>query len=556
MRKEKNLSLWNVADATDEIVKTVQDLQEGDTLLLGGNELHFYPEKGLQKEYWISNNAGGMKSIVFPLLGKKNITIDGQGAKLIFHGEVLPFVVDQCENITIKNLSIDYAEPMCFAARITDSGEDFVEMEYDPAMYHCDVQDQALRFYGENWENINNTVLVNEFDGETKGPVPQTPTYVACFSGRETGGPNQDLYRYVTPTKTGENRLRLVGKLGYRHQVGKYWVCTHRRREHPGVFCNDSRNIQITDVKLVHTRAMGVICQLCENVTLNGVVAVPGEGRILSTNADATHFVNCTGLIHLKNCRLESMMDDAVNVHGIYMPIAEKLSDCSLRLRFGHSEQRGVNIFKIGDKIRLVNHETFESVCNLTVKNSRMLSSESILLETEEVLPTYIPDGYVVENHSRMPEVHIENCRTGYNRPRGFLLATNRDALVENCTFYNLSCAIVLTGDARSWFESGAGGKVILRNNCFDNAAYAGGTVIRTKNGIQRAVGQTYYDSLIVENNHFRTNGKRFLALSYVGNVVFRGNTFCQDDSLRGGRTLGEDGFDLRECGIVEIEKI
>ncbi len=556
MTKPMNLHVSDINDATAEIVSAVQNLQDGDALYLGGGQLHFYPENGLQKEYWISNNDGGMKNIAFPLIGKKNITIDGQGAKLIFHGKILPFVIDQCENITIKNLSVDYAEPAYFAAKIIDSGEDFVEMEYDSAMYHCDVLDKALRFYGENWENITDAVLVNEFDGAYKGPVPETPTYFACFSEQESGDFLQDLYRYLTPVKVGENRLRLNGKIGYCHQIGKYWLCTHYGRECPGIFCNDSRNVQIINIQLVHTLSMGVICQLCENVTLDGVLAIPEQERMLSTNADATHFVNCSGLVHLKNCRFESMMDDAGNFHGIYMPIVERCSDRCLRLRFGHSQQRGVNIFKTGDKIRIVNHETLESVCDFTVKTSTLLSVENVLLETEEILPVQIPEGFVVENHSRMPEVHIENCRTGYNRPRGFLLSTNRDVLVENCTFYNLIWAIALPGDALDWFESGAGGKVILRNNCFDNAAYAGTPVIRTQNRIRKSVGQIYHESLIVENNHFRTNGKRFLGVSYVGNVVFRGNTFCQDHSLYGGKTLKEDGFDLRYCGNVEIEKI
>lgn len=553
--KTKRLVI-NDPDATGEVVSAVQNLQDGEILCLTGGELHFYPENGYQKEYWISNNDGGIKSIAFPLIGKKNITIDGQGAKLIFHGKVLPFVIDQCENITIKNLSVDYAEPAYFAAKIIDSGEDFVEMEYDSAVYHCDVQDKALRFYGENWENITDVVLVNEFDDAYKGPVPETPTYFACFSERKSGDFHQDIYRYVTPIKVSENRLRLNGRIGYCHQIGKYWLCTHSGRECPGILCNDSRNVQIIDVKLVHTLSMGVICQLCENVILDGVMAVPGEGRMLSTNADATHFVNCSGLVHLKNCRFESMMDDAGNFHGMYMPIVERCSDHCLRLRFGHSQQRGVNIFKTGDRIRIVDHETLESLCDLTVKKSTLLSIENVLLETDEILPVQIPEGYVVENHSRMPNVHIENCCTGYNRPRGFLLSTNRDALVENCTFYNLNWAIALPGDALDWFESGAGGKVVLCNNRFDNASYAGDPVIRTQNRIHKAVGQIYHGSLIVENNYFRTNGRRFLDASYVGNIVFRGNTFCQDNSLYGGVTLGEDGFVLHHCGNVEIEKI
>lgn len=546
----------DINNATGIAVQTVLDMQDGDVLCLGGRELHFYPEDGYQKEYWISNNDAGVKTIAFPIIGKKNITIDGQGAKLIFHGKVLPFVIDDCENITIQNLSIDYADPMYFAAKVIDSGENFVEMEYDESIFRCDIQDHKLRFWGDHWETITDTMLVNEFESAFKGPMHNTPTYMAYFGKEKCTTFMAPIYRYLTAKKTAHNRLRLAGDIGYRHTVGKHWLCTPHLRECPGIFCNNTKNIYISDLRILHAQSMGVICQICENITLDGVTVKAGDGRLLSSNADATHFVNCSGLIHLNNCIFENMMDDAGNIHGMYLPIVQKQSQNQLLLRFGHYQQKGVNIFKTGDRVRIVNHETLESVQEFTVKNSRLLSPENVLLETEETLPEYIPTGFVVENHSRMPQVHIESCSTGYNRPRGFLLSTNKDALVENCTFYNLNWGISLTGDALDWFESGAGGNVVLRNNRFDNASYAGDPAILTQSRIQKEVGQIFHKSLTVENNYFRTNGKRFLDVAHIGTVVFRGNTFCQDDSLHGGNNLGENGLALRECKNVQIEKV
>ena len=65
---------------------------------------------------------------------------------------------------------------------------------------------------------------------------------------------------------------------------------------------------------------MGIVGQLSENITLDGITAEPREGgkRLLSTNADATHFINCRGKIEVARCKFVQMMDDASNVHGIY----------------------------------------------------------------------------------------------------------------------------------------------------------------------------------------------------------------------------------------------
>lgn len=41
----------------------------------------------------------------------KNLTFDGQGAELIFHGRMLPVSLVHAENCTLRNFSIDFAHP-------------------------------------------------------------------------------------------------------------------------------------------------------------------------------------------------------------------------------------------------------------------------------------------------------------------------------------------------------------------------------------------------------------------------------------------------------------
>ena len=59
----------------------------------------------------IEENPQGLRPVALFLKGKKNVCIDGNGAKLIIHGIMTPFLFDECENITLENLTIDYARP-------------------------------------------------------------------------------------------------------------------------------------------------------------------------------------------------------------------------------------------------------------------------------------------------------------------------------------------------------------------------------------------------------------------------------------------------------------
>ena len=517
-------------DMTLATVLAINNCQAGDTLYLGGGELHFYPAHAYERFYYISNNDFSIKKIAFPLIEKTDLTIDGEGARLVFHGKIMPFAIEKCQNIVLKNLSIDYAEPAYFEAKITDSGENFAEMEYDDSVFHCEIVGQQFRFYGKDWENLTEKVLVNEFDPAYKGPMPQTPTYFAFLGQPQEAPPHYaSLYRFLKASKPAENKLRFDGKIGFKHTIGKYWLCTYDNREFPGVFACDSKDLQINNVILHHTLSMGIICQLCENIVLEKVLAIPSQGRMLSVNADATHFVNCTGLIHMKDCRFESMMDDVTNVHGIYVPVQRRLDEHRVLLRFGHPQQRGINIFKTCDKVRLVDNQTLQPYAEFEVRDSRLISKEYLLLETKEGLPQMIPKGNVFENHSRMPEVHIEGCRSGYNRPRGFLLSTCKRVVVENCAFYNLHHAIAIMGDANSWYESGPCGEVILRNNHFEHAAYSGTSIIEGGPAIPLQTDKSYHGSLVVEHNYFNRDEARNINVFSFEQVISQNNLYVTE---------------------------
>ena len=51
------------------------------------------------------------------------------GAKLVFHGRILPFVLKGCRNVTLKNFSIDYERPFFTQGTVTESGDESLTLE-------------------------------------------------------------------------------------------------------------------------------------------------------------------------------------------------------------------------------------------------------------------------------------------------------------------------------------------------------------------------------------------------------------------------------------------
>ena len=58
----------------------------------------------------------------------------------------------------------------------------------------------------------------------------------------------------------------------------------------------------------------------------------------------------------------EGMMDDAINVHGVYLKITERLDDHTLRARYMHGQAWGFDWGYVGDTVTFIRSQTMEYV--------------------------------------------------------------------------------------------------------------------------------------------------------------------------------------------------
>ena len=83
--------------------RKVYDVRQDDSYYLTG----YYCSNTTSME----ENPLGERFVAMFLKDKKNIVIDGNGATLLVHGKMTPFLFDGCENITLKNLIIETVQP-------------------------------------------------------------------------------------------------------------------------------------------------------------------------------------------------------------------------------------------------------------------------------------------------------------------------------------------------------------------------------------------------------------------------------------------------------------
>jgi hypothetical protein len=506
---------------TPQVFQCLETCPDGAVLKFLKGEYHFYPDEAFGKVYYISNNRHGPKRIAFPILGKKNLTIDGGGSRFIFHGEIIPFIIEQSEHITLKNFSIDWQRPFYSQGIITAADEAGVEVEVnrDAYPYHFE-KDGTLLFDGEGWSH-GFTEGIFEMDPRTGGP--------ALLSGDNLWGLNP---RELNPQQAGDRRIRFNNRFPHIPTIGNILLLRHYPRLCPGIHLKQSRDTLIEQVELNHCGGMGIIAQFSENITIDrGTVRpTPGSGRLFSVTVDATHFVNCRGLVRIKDSFFSSQMDDPANVHGTNTRIKEVLDDFSVITERVHHEQRGVEIAFPGDRLNIAHNDDLLRYASLTVQTVREVDPQFCKLSFEEPLPESLRPGDVLDNRSWAADVHISGCTSLNNRARGYLLSTPGEIRLENNRISASGAGVKISGDANYWFESGAVRDVLIRNNEFGDCCYGppqwGRAVIDIDPEISNPWKNTecYHRNIRIENNLFRTFDTGLLYARSVEGLRFAGN--------------------------------
>lgn len=459
--------------------------------LESGRIYHIFPEFAREKLLYISNHGiYKPKRIAVNYENRKNLVIDGKGAKLVMHGMVLPFALENCENLQIRNLQIVFEDGMILEAEVLEAEEDRVLLQFaEPEK--CLVKDGNLRYRG--YHGLRALRDYSEIEVSQNGGKIAENWGDGCFG--------VSLRRCKAEKQGDCVEIKGVKRLP---QKGSTVLFRFGEREAPAVFLNRCKNVRLENIIVNSAPGMGVIAQNCTDITCVDCRVEPEEGRWSSTNFDAMHFVGCSGRIAVENCRFLHQMDDGLNIHGVYTTV-ERAGGNRLLLKYNHSQQKGVDLFQAGDELLLRNREDLQPVCRVTVKMAEVLNRDYTLLTLKES-GSEIREGMLAENLTKSPEVLVKNCIFSQNRARGMLIAARGKAVIEDNRIEVPGAGILLECDSYYWFESGAVCDLTVRRNHFMECGYRrewGKAAVSTAHPGKTPEGFYYHENICIEENVF-----------------------------------------------------
>ena len=528
------------------------------TIRFAAGEYHFYPENAAHREYYISNHDQHKdRAVGIAIEGFDGLTLEGEGADFIFHGRMLPLSVVATEECMLRNFSIDFATPHIAQVEVVGNDAGGITFRVAPWVNARVNEAGAFEHRGEGWAH-----------GAGWGIAFHPETRHILYNTGDIGTPVHqvqqiDEHTYLAPAWR-DSRLA----------VGTVVALRTYERPSPGIFVSHATDTRIENVKVHYAEGMGLLAQMSENITLDGFcVCLRGDDdpRYFTTQADATHFSGCKGKIVSVNGLYEAMMDDAINVHGTYLKVVERIDDHTLKGRYMHHQAWGFDWGYVGDEVQFVRSNTMELVDSplpaspkgeesrkengvfVTEIESIDIADQSsplggsvgglhgakeFIIRFADALPAEIgtATGYGIENLTWTPEVYFAHNTIRNNRARGTLFSTPKRTVVEDNLFDHTSgTAILLCGDCNGWYETGACRDVTIRRNRFVNSLTCmfqfTNAVISIYPEIPNLDGQKAYfhggkkNAIRIVNNEFETFDHPLLYAKSVDGLLWKGNT-------------------------------
>lgn len=436
-------------------------------LLFDKGRYDIWPEGAAKKEYFISNTSterecpSKVKTIGLLFEDMQNLHIEGQGATLMFHGEMTTMSVENCQHLVFHNLHIDFERPAGSELTYTRAEPGYVEVQTHRDTRY-EIVNGRMNLYGEGWKCGPNQCI--EFDHELN-----------TFSYTE----GWNILSRAQATEVSPGIIRFSVPADFCPKVGNVLTIRDIIRDQVGMFIYHSKDITLQDMQMHYMHGLGIISQYSENLTFRKLQCCPRSesGRILAASADMTHFSGCKGKIILDSCYFSGAHDDPINVHGTNLRAIEKVNDHTLNLRFMHGQSYGFQAYYEGDTVAFVKASTMERLSTARVESIHKLSEYIWQVRFDREIPQWLELGHdCVENLTWTPEVEITNNYFTRTATRGTLVSTPRKVVIRNNTYYKTGMsAILIEGDAEGWFESGPVCDVLIEGNTFVDCAYNGG---------------------------------------------------------------------------------
>ncbi|MFV0505342.1 MAG: hypothetical protein ACK5L5_01320 [Bacteroidales bacterium] len=432
--------------------------------------------------------------------GVKGLNIDATGAVFMVEGWMEPLTLENCQNVTVKGLTIDYKTMPYSEGQVINKTDDYFDVSLtDDSCNPNKMLITRIMF----WNLSKNRLMGSSIYFPSKSEV------IANGVLRIWASYPQDL-------------------------IGNVALINHTFHFRPAILINEAEKTTLDQVTIHAQPGMGIVGHRSTDILMKGLRIVPRPGYYQSTNTDATHFTSCKGTIRFEGCMFEGQGDDATNVHGYYQIITRKIGNLSYAIQMEKAWGTHAMVLDFPDPedtLELVSKNTLEVVDKFVVTRSDTFQNKwETVISLDRALPDDI-DNYYLIDVTRLPRLEFVNSYVGSHLARAVLVKT-RNVLIENCTMRESTGTAIHIGAEGDWREGAGSRNVIIRNNRIIRCGRGDGTndnasaiAINVKAPNISVAG--IHENVLIENNLIEGEGTECgISIKGTTNATVRNNVF------------------------------
>lgn len=461
------------ANDTPAVRTAAEALKDGETLRLEKRTYHLFAEGAKKVDCAPTGNTSGTKDVAFPLLGKKNVTIDGNGAEIIVHSGVFPFAALGCDGVKLRNFTMKAFIPPCKGARIGKRTQDGVFVELDEKGPGYSVKNGEITFQLEDHEYSTAEKMHLNFHSTERMAIH---TLFTRQPTKERMDANPASFWNATFEEVGKNKLFLRNYKGLDH-IRHHAESPYREGERvtllldrsgravDSIFFDECRDAVVENVRLMSGVGMGVVAQMCHNVTLRHYDVIPEPGSVVSLTADCVYLADNTGKLDISRCEIARALDDTINVKCDMTWLEQGGSD-TVMLESFLSQHDGDFPYRVGEEVEFFRGrgKNRQSLGIVKVKEFTRpaVTSHWGKVTFDRVIPAEWSKSMAI-SRSHAPEVFIRDCyfHDGFHvRISGFAKYT-----MERNRFERIEAAVLCEDLTGFWGEGGAPQSFLIRDN-------------------------------------------------------------------------------------------
>jgi len=561
-------------DITAPLYSLMARYKENTEFVFENADYYFSPRDAMRLDYRISN-SDVMPYRVLAILMKnmKGCILRGNGARLWLAGQMQVFTLDHCENVTLKDFTVNWKKPLVAEGSVVAKNGLTVDVFVDPQSFPHRFEDGNLHFDtgADEWYPFNKRVIVFE-----------------PHSLRARKGVSDVAFQELVPL--GDSVWRMTLKRDADIRVGDLLNMRHNERIHAGIFSEKCSDVTVENVTFYSCGGLGCLSQFCHNVTYRGVhfLADKRLGRRVSSGRDDGMHVTCnSGTVTVTECTFHALMDDPINVHGCCVTSDEVIDEYTLRCKYRHPQACGFLYWaEQGDNVGFISRSGMEAIGSARVDSYTLEDPMTFRLSFDRPLPKEIlekaaaKDALALDNLTHTAAFVCTNNRFGSCRARGVLISTPKSVKIQNNYFESSGSAILVAGDSNYWFESGECHDVEISNNVFTDAClgskyqFCDGVISISPVVPSPDVDKPYHKSIRITENVFDTVGVPVLyafscaELAFCNNRIFKSPSspnvtekqaeirlcYCRDVSISNNLWIGD--FDRPACAIDHCKNV